>query len=107
MHRTSGELSPAHLHVELQTQGEVGENTLHCAKISLSSYFLDSLTWLVIKTGSAIVTLQKHKSSVLKNTLSLLPQEDILKAGTLGGTIWLPAFSSVKVVKFVFVLKCS
>lgn len=81
------------------------KNALHCAKRrSPSSYFLDTLVWLEVKTGSAIVNRQKHESSVLKNTLNLLPHEDILNAGTLGGTIWLPAFSSINVVKFVFVL---
>lgn len=57
--------------------------------------------WLEIKTGSAIVNRQKHESSVLKNTLNLLPHEDILNTGTSGGTIWLPEFSSIKAVKFI------
>lgn len=78
------------------------KNALHCAKKrSPSFYFLDSLVWLEIKTRSAIVNRQKHESSVLKNTLNLLPHEDILNTGTLGGTIWLPEFSSIKVVKFI------
>lgn len=82
------------------------KNALHFAKRrSPSSYSLASLVWLEVKAGSAIVNTQKHESSVLKNTLNLLPHEDISNAGTLGGTIPLPAFSSIKVVKFVFVLK--
>lgn len=79
------------------------KNAFHCAKRSPLSYFIDSLVWLEVKTGSAIVNRQKHESFVLKNTLNLLPQEDILNARTLGGTTWLPELPSIKVVKFVFI----
>lgn len=84
------------------------KNALYCAKKrSLSSYFLDTAAQIEVKTGSAIVNRQKHESSVLKNTFNPLPQEDILNVGTLGGTVWLPVFSLIKVVKFDFVLKGS
>lgn len=77
------------------------KSAFHYAKRSPFPYFIDSLVWLEVKTGSAIVNRQKHESFVLKNTLNLLPQEDILNARTLGGTMWLPELPSIKVVKFV------
>lgn len=52
------------------------------SSLSCSHY---SLLWLAIKTGSVIVNRQRHKSSVLSNTLHLLSHEDIWNAGTLGG----------------------
>lgn len=69
------------------------------------SCFLYSLLWLATKTGSVIVNRQRHKSSVLSNTLRLLSHEDIWNAGTSGAPYgFLESFQSGKVC-FCFKVK--